>query len=119
MTLTIKQYPSNRILWAKSEDQSPLTLPDIIDALGNAHYQGLRIVGVQKECLGQNFFDLQTGVAGEILQKFSNYGLAMVIAGDFQGDMPRSLRDFIRESNATGRVVFSSTFEEGLALIKG
>ncbi|MCK7528774.1 MAG: DUF4180 domain-containing protein [Ignavibacteriales bacterium] len=31
-----------------------------------------------------DFFDLKTGIAGEILQKFSTYNVRLAILGDFQ-----------------------------------
>jgi hypothetical protein len=60
------------------------------------------------------FFDLKTGIAGDILQKFSTYDAELAIVGDFSKFESRSLKDFIRESNKTGRISFVASREEAL-----
>lgn len=53
-------------------------------------------------------------MAGEILQKFSTYNHKLAIVGDFSGIESKSLRDFIRESNRTGRILFVDNREDAL-----
>ena len=60
------------------------------------------------------FFDLSTRLAGEILQKFSNYRLLLAIIGDFTSYDSKSLQDFIRESNRLGVIRFVGSLEEAL-----
>jgi hypothetical protein len=55
-------------------------------------------------------------MAGEILQKFSNYRIKLAIVGDFSKYTKKSIRDFIRESNNTGHINFVGTLDEALAL---
>lgn len=69
---------------------------------------------IYKENLPETFFDLKTGLAGDILQKVSNYRLRIVIVGDFSMYDSKSLRDFIFESNKSGSVGFVGTLEEAL-----
>ena len=64
-----------------------------------------------KESLGENFFDLKTGYAGEILQKFSTYKMKIAIIGDFSVYKSRSLRDFIYESNNGNCAFFVKSME--------
>ena len=47
------------------------------------------------------FFQLRTRVAGEIVQKFVNYRLHLVVLGDISSWMQKSqaLQDYVRESN--------------------
>jgi len=54
------------------------------------------------ERLDPAFFQLRTGLAGEILQKFVNYRVRLAILGDFTQPAADStaLRDLIRESNS-------------------
>lgn len=42
---------------------------------------------------------LKTGIAGDVLQKFSNYRVRLVIVGGFSKYPGTSIRDFIYESN--------------------
>jgi len=80
------------------------TLDDALDLLGNLYYQGFDGVILHEKNLTPEFFDLQNGLAGEVLQKFSNYRLPLVVVGDFSRHHSSSLQAFIRESN-NGRLV--------------
>jgi len=84
---------------------------DILDIMANA---GARILILGKSLLHESFFDLKSGFAGEMLQKISNYGIRLAVVGDFSGYPSKSLRDFIRESNRGGQVLFTGTVEEAL-----
>lgn len=64
--------------------------------------------------LSKDFFNLSSGVAGDILQKFSNYRLRIAIIGDFSKFKSKNLNDFFRESNKTGNILFLNTLEEAL-----
>ena len=66
------------------------------------------------ESLGEEFFDLKTRIAGEMLQKFSNYRTRFAIIGDFTNVQSRSLQDFIRESNDGRTVCFVGSLDEAL-----
>lgn len=69
---------------------------------------------LHKENLDEVFFDLRTGVAGEILQKAANYRIRLGIVGDYSGYESKSLRNFIYESNKGNSIVFVSTTAEAL-----
>ena len=82
---------------------------DMLDMMGDARYNGCDAMVIDKETLGETFFDLKTGYAGEILQKFSNYNMKIGIIGDFSKYKSKSLKDFIYESNQGNRVCFLNT----------
>ncbi|WP_405110238.1 DUF4180 domain-containing protein [Paenibacillus sp. FSL K6-1217] len=69
-----------------------------------------RIV-IHKALLSEEFFDLKTRLAGEILQKFINYQVKAAVVGDFSSYTSRSLRDFIYECN-NGKDIFFVADEE-------
>jgi hypothetical protein len=87
---------------------------DGIDLLGNLYYQEFDKVIIHKPNITPDFFDLKNGIAGEILQKFSNYRVRLAIVGDFTNYTSKSLSDFIYESNKRKQVIFVSSTEEGL-----
>lgn len=89
-------------------------LEDGIDLIGNAYYQGYEKIIIHKENMIPAFFDLKTKLAGEILQKFSNYRVRLVIVGDFENVDSKSLKDFIRESNKGKLVNFLSSKNEAI-----
>lgn len=63
-----------------------------------------RIV-LNKSAICEDFFQLRTKLAGEILQKFINYHMKIAIVGDFSTYTSKSLKDFIYESN-NGKDIF-------------
>jgi hypothetical protein len=60
------------------------------------------------------FFQLRTGLAGEILQKFTNYRFVVAIVGDFDVYDSKSLRDFIYECNQGKQVFFAKDQQSAL-----
>lgn len=87
---------------------------DGVDLIGNVYYRGFDKVILYQENVSPDFFDLKTGMAGEILQKFSNYRVRLAIVGDFSGYTSKALRDFIREGNTGKLVNFLSSREEAV-----
>lgn len=73
---------------------------------------------IAKENLPESFFDLKTGIAGEILQKVSNYRTRLIVLGDFSNLPSKSLKDFIYESNKNGRVIFTDDLNKAIDLLK-
>lgn len=78
-----------------------------LDVIASAQYSsGTNRIVLHCDALDESFFDLSSGLAGEILQKVSNYGLQLAIVGDFSQVTGGALLDFIRESNEYGQVMF-------------
>lgn len=71
-------------------------------------------LAIDKRVLGEDFFILSTGVAGEILQKFINYHVKAAFYGDYSRYTSKPLRDFIYESNNGKDFFFTATREEAL-----
>ena len=91
------------------------TAEDALDLLGNLYYQGFDRIILHVHNIAPNFFDLKNGLAGEILQKFSNYRVRLAIVGDFSPLTGKSIQDFIRESNRTGHINFAESVSDALA----
>ena len=91
----------------KSESILIKSAQDALDLMIDIGYQyNSRKIIIYKENIDEKFFDLKTGLAGEILQKFSNYNTQLAIIGDFSKDTGKSLKDFIFESNKNNLVFF-------------
>jgi hypothetical protein len=69
---------------------------------------------VHKPNIDESFFDLRSGLAGEMLQKVVNYRLRLAIVGDFSIYESKSLKAFIYESNKSNTIFFVNTVEEAL-----
>lgn len=91
-----------------------LRINDASDFLGVlASLPSHRVVLHQRH-LHPDFFDLRTGLAGEILQKVVNYQVRLAVVGDFAHYESKSLRDFLYQANRGNRSVFVSSLEEAL-----
>ncbi len=62
-------------------------------------------IAINREAIVEDFFVLSTCLAGEILQKFVNYGVRFAVYGDFSNYTSKSLNDFIYECNK-GRDIY-------------
>lgn len=92
-----------------------ISRPDeMLEIMTEAGYNGCIGLIVHDKSLHRDFFDLKTGVAGEILQKFSNYRMKLAVIGDFSVFKSKSLKDFIRESNSRGTICFVDSIEKAL-----
>lgn len=88
---------------------------DMLDLMATAWYQGHCIgMVMEKDSLPKDFFTLSSGIAGEILQKFSNYQFKIAIVGDFSSFGSKSLVAFMHECNKGNSVFFVPDVEEGL-----
>lgn len=87
---------------------------DALDLIGNAGYQGAQWVVVPAGRFDEAFFRLSTRVAGDIIQKFVQYGLGLVVLGDISRHTEASsaLRDFVRECDRGRQTWFLRDVEE-------
>lgn len=69
---------------------------------------------VRKENLTEEFFNLRSGLAGQILQKFVQYSVKLAIVGDFSVYSSKALHDFIYECNEGHHIFFVPDVEEAM-----
>lgn len=79
---------------------------DALDLMADIDYQGSRMIIVHEKNITPDFFNLRTGIAGEILQKFVNYKVKLAIVGDFSKYTSSSLKSFIIECNRGNQLFF-------------
>ena len=89
---------------------------DALDMMANTRYEGCDDIIINEKNLPAEFFDLSTRLAGEILQKFSNYHMRLAIVGDFRKYTSDSLRRFIQESNKGNQIFFVKDNAEAVNL---
>lgn len=89
-----------------------------IDLLMSAQYDmGSKDIVIPKQLVAEDFFVLSTGLAGEVLQKYVNYGGRMAIYGDYSRYTSKPLKDFMYESNKGRDFFFVSTRDEAIAAL--
>jgi len=91
----------------------------LLDGISDYVCEGCTNFIFKKEHFPEEFYDLKTGLAGEILQKMTNYRLKLAIVGDFSGIQSKSLNAFIIESNRGRQNFFVSTEEEAIQKLTG
>lgn len=94
------------------QDNILLTPQQITDLMAEAYFNSCDKIIINSSLLPVDFFNLKTRIAGEVLQKFSNFRMKLAIIGDFSAVTNSSLRDFIHESNPTGMITFAGSIEE-------
>ena len=115
--MTITKIEKNGIVCAIVNSDEPVITDtqSALDVLMTAKYDaGTKNIIISKELIVEDFFILSTGLAGEILQKYINYGGRIAIYGDYSHYTSKPLHDFIYESNKGKDVFFVRTQEEAI-----
>ena len=114
MEIKIHTIDNRKIAEIISDDIVLQTVEDAVDLIGNMSYQGFDKLIIHEENMISDFFELKNKIAGNILQKFSQYSMLLAIIGDFEKYESKSLNDFIFESNKGKLINFVTTVEDGL-----
>lgn len=89
-----------------------------LDLLATIRYEyGCDAMMIYKEAIVEEFFDLSTRLAGEITQKYVNYGMKLAIIGDYSCYSSKSLQDYIYECNKGNDIFFVKNEEEAYRLL--
>jgi len=105
----------NTVIAELTDEKFIISQPqDILDLIGDSVSYNCSRLMIREQNLHTDFFRLHTGLAGEMLQKFSNYNFKLAVVGDFSKYKNKSLQDFIRESNKGRSIFFVNTREDAL-----
>ena len=118
--MTIEKIENNNIICAvvKSDEKVITDAQSALDVLMSAKYDvGTKTIVIDKKLIAEDFFILSSGLAGDILQKYINYGGRIAIYGDYSHYTSKPLKDFIYESNKGKDVFFVSTIEEAVDML--
>ena len=115
-TLTV-----NGVTIAVVNSAEKITTPQsALDLAVTVKYEiGAQRIAIPKRLLPEEFFILSSGLAGEILQKYINYGIKMAVWGDFSRYTSKPLHDFIYESNHGKDFFFVGTREQAVDRLAG
>lgn len=114
MSHRIYEFKDVRVLEYANNGSLIRTRQQAMDLIAAARDQHAALVIIPVECLDEGFFQLRTGIAGEILQKFVTYGLRLAILGDISRHLEesRSFRDLVRETNRGSQCWFVMSLED-------
>lgn len=118
--MNITKIEKNNIICAviNSNEKVIIDAQSALDVLMSAKYEvGTKNIIIDKKLIAEDFFILSTGLAGEILQKYVNYGGRIAVFGDYSRYTSKPLKDFIYESNQGKDVFFVATEEEAVNML--
>lgn len=118
--MTIEKLEQNGVAVAAvtAEEKVITDVQSALDLVMTARYDaGTKNIVLDKRLIAQEFFILSSGLAGEVLQKFVNYGVRCAIYGDFSGYTSKPLHDFIYECNKGKDIFFVGTKEEAVEML--
>ena len=103
-----------RVLECVPDGAKLQTYGDAVDLIGKTFENRATLIVIPVECLDDEFFQLKTRIAGELIQKFVQYRRRLVIVGDISGFLAQSsaLRAFVNESNRGKEVWFLASLED-------
>lgn len=114
MTTVIHQINDQQVAEIITDNIILGNVEEGMNLMADFYYQGFDGIILHEKNITPEFFELKSGLAGEVLQKFSNYKMLLAIIGEFDKYESKSLSDFIRESNKAGRTVFVYSLEEAV-----
>ncbi|RZL20033.1 MAG: DUF4180 domain-containing protein [Pedobacter sp.] len=112
MKIEIHEQEGKKIAEVTAQNILISNAEEALQILADLYYQECDSIILHEENISPEFFDLKTGLAGEILQKFSNYRMRLAIIGDFDKYPGQSIRDFIFESNKGRHINFLKNIED-------
>lgn len=117
MAIEIRLLEENgvKIAELKGEANSVKGMDAVMDLIGEIHIlHGCDRVLADRSLIDESFFDLRSGFAGELTQKFSNYRMRLAMTGRFNLIENLALKAFIYESNLGKTVRFASSRDEAI-----
>lgn len=98
-----------------SDEKIIVDAQSALDLVMTIQYEtGETKIVIDKRVICNDLFILSTGIAGEILQKLTNYQVKVAIYGYYSHYSSKPLHDFIYESNHGKDFFFVGTKEEAI-----
>jgi hypothetical protein len=91
---------------------------DTLDLMVLAGEKDANKIIIHENNINPDFFELKTGLAGEVLQKAVNYHIKLAIIGDFSKVTSKSLKSLIVESNNGNQFFFVFNTIEAVERLK-
>lgn len=114
MKLTVHHEQRNSYATCESPDEMIRSPQDMLDLMAFAGEHGTNLLLLNERNFDPAFYDLTTGLAGEIAQKLSNYRVRLAVVGTFESVQSRKFREFMHESNKGDQLKFA--LDESAAL---
>jgi hypothetical protein len=111
--LQIHKMPTAVVAEFRADHVLLTSAADARDLLMQARGERADVIALHVENIAPAFFDLRSGTAGDVLQKFQNYRCRFAVIGDISPYTSQSeaMRALVRESNRGKDVWFVPTLD--------
>lgn len=112
MKYTVSEINGKKYIEYASAETPIRTEQDAIDLISACFEYNTNLSLIQAQSLTDDFFQLRTGLAGSVLQKFVNYNVKVAVVLTDQQKIKGKFKEFITEANKGNSFrVFSSKEE--------
>lgn len=114
MSDTLTTLADVPVLLCSPEGEQLRSEQDAVDLIGEMMYYRVTVVVVPVERLSDDFFQLKTRLAGQMVQKFVNYHSRLVVLGNISAYLAQStaLKAFVLEANRGNDLWFLNSLQE-------
>ncbi|MFC0624663.1 DUF4180 domain-containing protein [Kribbella deserti] len=108
MKSQIVRYGEQVVAVVSTEGPALRTQQDVVDLIGEHYFENPDCFAVPVTRLADDFFDLSSRIAGEVVQRFVMYGSRLAVIGDISHHTAArpNLDAFVRECNQGREVWF-------------
>ncbi|MEV5026839.1 DUF4180 domain-containing protein [Paenibacillus sp. LPE1-1-1.1] len=107
MKIIVDQLAESKVAIIESDEIVIHDVQGALDLMASVRYhEDCYKIAINKSNITEDFFELKTRLAGDILQKYTNYRVKLAVIGDFDVYDSESLKDFIFECNKGNQVFF-------------
>jgi len=118
--IQILTHQGAQIAEVTGEPHSLKGMQMVLDLIGDlAFNHKVSRVLIDRSLIDESFFDLKSGFAGELAQKFTNYQMKLAVTGNFKLVESLAMKAYIHESNLGNTVHFTRDREKALAWLAG
>ena len=120
MNYNLNEKNNNSYIYCTADSMAPMSQNELIDLIPVCWELGTNRIMLDSEAISEEFFRLRTGFAGEVLQKYINYGMIVAVLLSERQKIQGKFEDLMLEMNR-GKVFRIFTEEESAVtwLIEG
>lgn len=113
--VTLLSQAGKRYVASCTSNRFICTPQDFVDLLAWGSESKTNLFVLEDLNFVPEFYDLKTGLAGEVLQKLSNYSARLAIVGTFEMVVCERFRELMSESNKGSQVRFARSRDEAIS----
>lgn len=99
MTYNIVEIDNKKYINIDSIDKKISTQQDVLDVVSICFENNINTLLLSSKIFSKDFFNLKTGLAGTVLQKFINYSIKFAIVLDSEEKLNDRFREMMMEAN--------------------